>query len=139
MTNVNLFTIICIDNTITSFIDNPKLNITLSHSNTFCSSYGTDTSLNRTHDYSKQIMSNPNTKALSLASKKSLGSNMRVVYIGKYSQRVNLTVMLSINIHSWRKSASYESLKRNVYSLATAHTVADLISMVSNVLRATKF
>ena len=139
MTNVNLFAITFIDNTITSFLDNPKLNITLSHSNTFCSSYGTDTSLNRTHDYSKQIMSNPNTKALSLASKKSLGSNMRVVYIGKYSQRVNLTVMLSINIHSWRKSASYESLKRNVYSLATAHTVADLISMVSNVLRATKF
>ena len=124
---------ICIDNTITSFIDNPKLNITLSHSNTFCSSYGTDTSLNRTHDYSKQLMSNPNTKALSLASKKSPGSSMRVVHIGKDSQPVNLVVMSSVNSHSWRESASYEYLKRNVYSLATAHTVVDLISMVSNV------
>ena len=79
-------------------------------------------------------MSNPNTKALSLASKKSLDSGMRVVHIGKDSQPINLTVMSSVNSHSWRKSASYESLKRNVYSLATAHTVADLISMVSNEL-----
>ena len=79
-------------------------------------------------------MPNPNIKALSLASKQSLGSGMRVVRIGKDSQPVNIAVMSSINSHSWRKSASYESLKRNVYSLATAHTVADLISMVSNEL-----
>ena len=59
---------------------------------------------------------------------------MRVVYIGKDSQPVNLAVMSSVNSHSWRKSASYKSLKYNVYSLVTAHTVADLISMVSNVL-----
>ena len=79
-------------------------------------------------------MSNPDTKAPSLVSKNSLGSNMRTVYIGKDSQPVNLAVMFSVNSHSWKKSASYESLKRNVYSLAIAHTVADLISMVSNVL-----
>ena len=79
-------------------------------------------------------MSNPNTKALSLASKKSLGSNMRVAYIEKDSQLVNLAVTSSVNSYSWRKSASYESFKRNVYSLATARTVVDLISMVSNVL-----
>ena len=132
--NVNLFAIIFIDNTITSLIDNPKLNITLSRSSTFCSLYGSHTSLNRTHDHNKQIMSNPNTEALSLVSKNSIGSKMNVVYIGKDSQPVNLAVISSVNSQSWRKSASYESLKHNVYSLATAHTVADLISMVSNVL-----
>ena len=79
-------------------------------------------------------MSNPNTKDLFLASNKSLGSSMRVVHIRKDSQPVNLVVMLSVNSHSWRKSASYESLKRNVYSLATTHTVADLISVVYNEL-----
>ena len=134
MTNVNLFAIIFIDNTITTLIDNPKLNITLSRSSTFCSLYGTHASLNRTHTHNKKIMSNPKTKALSLASKKSLGSNMRVAYIEKDSQLVNLAVTSSINSHSWRKLASYESFKRNVYSLATARTVVDLISMVSNVL-----
>ena len=79
-------------------------------------------------------MSNPNTKVLSLASKQSLGSGMRVVHISKDSQTVNLAVMSSVNSHSWRKSGSYESLKRNVYSLAAAHTVAGLISVVSNEL-----
>ena len=59
---------------------------------------------------------------------------MRVAYIEKDSQLVNLAVTSSINSHSWRKLASYESLKRNVYSLATAHTVADLISVVYNEL-----
>ena len=77
-------------------------------------------------------MPSHNTKALSLASKQSLGSGMRVFHIRKDSQSVNLAVMSSVSSHFWRKSASYESLRRNVYSLATAHTVEDLIFMISN-------
>ena len=45
-------------------------------------------------------MYNPNTKDLSLASKKSLGPIMRVVRIGKDSQPVNLTVTSTVNSHS---------------------------------------
>ena len=39
--------------------------------------------------------------------------------------------MSSVNSRSWKKLASFESLKYNVYSLSSARTVADLISMVS--------
>ena len=77
-------------------------------------------------------MYNQNTKNLSLASKQPLGSSMRAVHIGKNSQPVNLAKNSSVNSHSWRKSPSFESLKCNVYSLATAHTVEDLIFMISN-------
>lgn len=61
-----------------------------------------------------------------------MGSGILVVHIGKDSQPVNLAKISFVNSHSWRKAESFESLKRNIYSIATAHTVADLISMVSN-------
>ena len=79
-------------------------------------------------------MSNPHNHALSLASKKSMRSGMRVAHIGMNSQPVNIAGMSSVNSHSWKKSVSFEYLKCNIYPLASAYTVADLISIVSNEL-----
>ena len=59
---------------------------------------------------------------------------MRVINSGKDSQPVNLPKMSSVKNHSWKKSASFETLRRCVYSLKDAHTVADLISLISGEL-----
>ena len=79
-------------------------------------------------------MSNSNTQNLSLASRRASSSDIRVVYIGKDAQPINLAQMTSVNSHAWQKSASFESLKRTVYILAASHTVTDIISLVSNEL-----
>ena len=79
-------------------------------------------------------MSNPNTSALSIASRKASSNGMHTVHIGKDSQPVNLVQMSSVNSHSWQKSASFECLKRTVYSLASSHSVADLIALASSEL-----
>ena len=79
-------------------------------------------------------MSNSSTTALSLASRSSSGSRMRMISIGKDSQPVNLPNMSSMNDHSWKKAASFETLRRCVYSLKDDHTVADLISLISGEL-----
>ena len=42
--------------------------------------------------------------------------------------------MASVNSHSWKKSASFESLKSSVYTLAGAHSAADLVSLISGEL-----
>ena len=79
-------------------------------------------------------MSNPNTSALSSAPRQSSSNRMRTVHIGKDSQPVNLVQMSSVNSHSWQKSASFECLKRTIYTLAGAHSVADAIALASSEL-----
>ena len=77
------------------FIADPKLLVTLSRSSTFYLLYGTNISWNWTQYHTKYIMSNTNTNALYLASRKSWRSIMRVIFIGKDSQPVNLPKMSS--------------------------------------------
>lgn len=77
-------------------------------------------------------MSNPNTSTLSIYSRRSSENGMRVVHIGKKSQPVNLAKMSSVNNHSLNKSACFEALKRNVFSLSGSHTVADLVPLISS-------
>ena len=59
---------------------------------------------------------------------------MLLIYTGKDSQLVNLTKMSSVNNHSKKKSASFETLRSSVYSLKCAYTVVDLIALVSGEL-----
>ena len=42
--------------------------------------------------------------------------------------------MSPVNNHSWKKIASFETLRRSVYSLKSVCTVADLVSLVSGEL-----
>ena len=57
-----------------------------------------------------------------------------MIHIGKDQQPVTLPRMTSINGHSWKKAASFGTLENLVYSLVDAHSVADVISLVSNEL-----
>ena len=57
---------------------------------------------------------------------------MRVIHIGKDIQPVNLPGMASVSSFSWGKSASFCTLHDTIYSLADFHSVADVISLVSN-------
>ena len=75
------------------------------------------------------IMSCPNNNALA-----SSNNRMRVIHIGKDSQPVSLPKMATVNAESWRKAASYQTLNNSVYSLLQAHTVADVVTLVSNEL-----
>ena len=75
-------------------------------------------------------MPNSNTNALIFAG---TNSSICIVCIGKYSPHVILPKMASMNIHSWKKSESFNTLQKNS-SLLGAHTVADLISLVSDEL-----
>ena len=59
-------------------------------------------------------------------------SKMRVVYVGKQQQPVTLSEAVSVNSHSWQKSASFGTLMDSVNSLVDSHTVADIVAMVSN-------
>ena len=79
-------------------------------------------------------MSNPNTNALALASRRNSVPHMRIIHIGKDSQPVTLPEMATVNSQSWKKSASFGTLENSVYSLVTSHTVADVIALVGNEL-----
>ena len=84
-------------------------------------------------------MSNPNINALSVATRNRTfngGQNpgVKVVHIGKDMQPVSLMTMASINKQPWEKSASFEGLRRTVYSLVDTHSVADVITLVSEEL-----
>ena len=87
---------------------------------------------------SSPTMSNPNTNVLAFNRRSGTRlpdySDMRVVYIGKDQQPVNLPKMASINSDSWKKSASFDILVNSVDSLVDAHSVADVVSLVSNEL-----
>ena len=79
-------------------------------------------------------MSNPNTNSLALAARNNHAPHMRVIHIGKDSQPVTLPKMVSVNSHSWKKSASFGTLHNSGYSLVVSHTVADMVALVSNEL-----
>ena len=85
-------------------------------------------------------MSNPNTNVLarSLRNRGNLAeassSSMKVVYVGKDMQPVTISKIKSLNSPSWQKSACFSSLFNTVSSLFSAHSVADLISLVSTEL-----
>ena len=86
---------------------------------------------------SSLTMSNPNTNALAMltrncASSSSSHSKMRVVYIGKDQQLVNLSEMVSVNRYPWQNAASFGALMDSVDSLTEYHTVADIVTMVLN-------
>ena len=75
------------------------------------------------------IMSYPNTNAPAFSN-----NRMRVIHIGQDSQPVSLPNIATVNAESWQKAASYQTLSNSVYSLLQAHTVADVVSLVSNEL-----
>ena len=79
-------------------------------------------------------MSNPNTHALSLAARQNQTSSIRQIFIGKDTQPVNLPTMTSVNSHSWKKAASFATLKSSVYTLTSAHTESDLVPLISEEL-----
>ena len=79
-------------------------------------------------------MSIPNTHALSLAARQNQTSSIRQIFIGKDAQPVNLPTMALVNSHSWGKAASFATLKSSVYTLASAHTVSDLVPLISGEL-----
>ena len=87
-------------------------------------------------------MSNPNTNALALSNRRYIdttanrdtNSGIKLVHIGKDMQPVTIVKMSSINSHAWKKSACFDSLQTTIYNLAESHTVADIISLVSQEL-----
>ena len=116
-----------------------KLKITLSRNCTFCTFYGTHTNLNINPLPIALLTMNIKTNALATAIRQCTNStsststsNMRVVYIGKDQQPVNLPQMAFVNSQSWKKSASFETLTDGVYSLVDAHYVAGIIALVGN-------
>ena len=103
--------------------------ITSSRSSTFSTCYMAPTHTENNPHHTPSVMSNPNTIAIAASH-----SRMRVIHIGKNSQPVSLPVMASLNSAAWEKSASYQTLRNSVYSLLEAHTVADVVTLVSNEL-----
>ena len=90
-----------------------------------------------THTTSSPTMSNPNTNALAMAirnctTSSSPSSGMRIIYIGKEQQPINLAKMVSVNSHSWKKAACFNNLVESVDSVINSHTVADIVTMVTN-------
>ena len=90
-----------------------------------------------THTTSSLTMSNPNTNALAIAirnctNSSSSSSGMRIIYIGKEQQPINLAEMVSVNSHSWKKAACFNNLVDSVDSVVNSHTVADIVAMVTN-------
>ena len=49
-------------------------------------------------------------------------------------QPIALAKMAFVNSFTWKKSASFTTLKNTIYPLAEVHTMADVISLVSNEL-----
>ena len=94
------------------------------------------TPVNNTHTTTIN-MSNPNTAALALAIRNRQSNSTsygRTVHIGKDMQPINLPKMHSVNSHAWQKAASFGTLFETVSNLVDAHSVADIISLVSNEL-----
>ena len=85
-------------------------------------------------------MSNPNTAALAMALRNRSNNPVnsspggRTVYIGKDRQPVNLPKMKSVNSQAWQKASSFGTLFDTVSNLIDAHSVADVISLVSTEL-----
>lgn len=81
-------------------------------------------------------MSNPNTNALSSSNRRgqsssSSSSNMHISHIGKGQQLVPIPIMTFFNKKSWTEASRFSTLDNLVYSLVDAHSVADVISLVS--------
>ena len=91
-----------------------------------------------THDHSSTlIMASSNTSALSLSTRNGHVQStfgVRIIPIRKYMQPIALDKMTYVNRFSWKKSASFTTLKDTIYPLAETHTVADVVSLVSNEL-----
>ena len=49
-------------------------------------------------------------------------------------QTLNLRRMVLVNRSYWKEAASFGTLHDSVYSLVDAHSIADVISLVSNEL-----
>ena len=82
-------------------------------------------------------MTPPNTSALSLSTRDGHTQStfgFRIIPIGKDMQRIALAKMGSVNSFTWKKSVCFTTLKDTIYPLADVHTVADVISLVSNEL-----
>ena len=85
-------------------------------------------------------MSNPNSAALAVAlrnrngTKRNSSSSGRTVYIGKDMQPIYLPQMKSINSYTWQKASSFGTLFDTISNLVDAHSVADVISLVSTEL-----
>ena len=83
------------------------------------------------------IMSNSNTNTMpssirNIRYSTANPSMTHVVYIGKYQQPISLAKMASINSDAWKKSASFGTLADAVEALVEAHSVADVIFLVSS-------
>ena len=57
---------------------------------------------------------------------------MRIINIRKEQQSINLAEMVSVNSHSWKKSACFNNIVDSVDSVVNYHTVADIVAMVTN-------
>ena len=93
---------------------------------------------NKTHDHvTSLIMLSPNTSTLSFSTRSGHVQStfsVRIIPIGKDIQPIALSKMASVNSFTWKKPASFTTLKDTIYPLAEVHTVADVISSVSNEL-----
>ena len=85
-------------------------------------------------------MSNLNTNVLARSLRNrgnapdTSSSSMSVVHIVKDIQHVTLPKIKSVNSPSWQKSACFGSLFNALSDLVAAHSVADVVSLVSNEL-----
>ena len=62
----------------------------------------------------------------------SSSSDMRIIYIEKVQQPINLDEMVSVNSYSWKKAACFNNLVDSVDSVVNSHTIADIVAMVTN-------
>ena len=108
-----------------------KLSITLFRSSTYSTRYMAPTHTEYSSHHTLSFISCPNTKVLASSGS---SSRMHVIHIEKDYQPVSLPQMVSVNSENWQKSASYQVLKNSIYSLLEAHTVADVMILVSNEL-----
>ena len=82
-------------------------------------------------------MSSPNTNAMASSLRNSRHSTTnpfktRVVYIGKDQDPIYLAKMASVNSDAWKKSSSFGTLADAVDALTEAHSVADVIALMSS-------
>ena len=89
------------------------------------------------HTTSSPTIYNANTNALAMAirnctNSSSPSSGMRIIYIGKEQQPINLAEMVSVNSHSWKKTVCFNNLVDSIDSVVNSHTVADIVAMVTN-------
>ena len=56
---------------------------------------------------------------------------MKTVFVGKDQHPVTIMQMAHVNDPAWKKAASFENLCNNAHSLSEAHSIADIMALIT--------